>query len=304
VTAVKPSNRWLYVLVAALLALSVAVQVGRDRGWQPYQPANPLLWIQSGPLLKRLALGFENLMADVYWMRAVVYYGGQRRTEGGKVDYLLLHPLLDLVTTLDPHFRVAYRFGAIFLTEAYPNGPGRPDLAISLLERALAADGPSWEYMQDIGFIHFWWLRDYARAAEWFQKAADAPNGPLWLRPLAATTLAVGGDRDSARVLWRQLAEHTEAAWVRDTAVRRLLQLDALDALDQLNASAARFEATTGRRPRSWQELVAGERLRGIPLDPAGTPFELDAATGRIDLAPGSPLWPIPKEMLPKAANP
>jgi hypothetical protein len=300
----KPSNGWLYALVAGLLAVSVAVQVGRDRGWQPYRPASPLLWIRSGPLLQRLALGFESLMADVYWMRAVVYYGGQRRSKDANVDYALLHPLLDLVTTLDPRFKVAYRFGAIFLTEAYPNGPGRPDLAIALLERALAADRPSWEYMQDIGFIHFWWLRDYARAAEWFQKAADAPGGPLWLRPLAATTLAGGGDRGSARVLWRQLAENSEVAWVRDTAVLRLMQLDALDAIEQLNAGAARFEAATGRRPRSWQELVAGERLRGRPLDPAGTPFQLDPATGRIDLAPESPLWPIPQEMLPKAAKP
>jgi hypothetical protein len=300
----KPSNRWLYASVAALLALSVAVQVARDRGWQPYQPANPLLWIQSGAVMKRLSLGFENLVADVYWMRAVVYYGGEHRTKGEQADYQLLYPLLELVTTLDPRFKVAYRFGAIFLTEAYPNGPGRPDLAIHLLQRGLAADGPQWEYMQDIGFIHFWWLRDYARAAEWFQKASDAPNGPLWLRPLAATTLARGGDRDSARMLWRQLAENTDVAWIRETAVRRLMQLDAIDAIDRLNASADRFEARTGRRPQSWQELVTGERLPGVPLDPSGAPFELDAATGRITLARGSPLWPMPDEMLPKAANP
>jgi hypothetical protein len=300
----KPANRWLYVSIAALLALSVAIQVVRDRGWQPYRPADPMLWIRSGTLLSRVSVGFENLVADVYWMRAVVYYGGERRATGEKPTYNLLHPLLELVTSLDPHFKVAYRFGAIFLTEAYPNGPGRPDLAIGLLQRALASDGPRWEYMQDIGFIHFWWLRDYASAAEWFTRAADAPGGPVWLRPLAATTLARGGDRNSARLLWRQLAENTDVAWVSETAVRRLRQLDALDVLDQLNASADRFEARTGRRPRSWQELVAGERLRGIPLDPAGTPFALDAATGRIDLARESPLWPIPNEMMPKAANP
>ena len=53
-------------------------------------------------------------------------------------DYPLLYPLLDLTTTLDPVFNIAYRFGSIFLAEPYPGGAGRPDLAITLLEKGLA----------------------------------------------------------------------------------------------------------------------------------------------------------------------
>ena len=53
-------------------------------------------------------------------------------------DYALLYPLLDITTTLDPLFNIAYRFGAIFLAEAYPAGAGRPDLAIALLEKGIA----------------------------------------------------------------------------------------------------------------------------------------------------------------------
>ena len=86
---------------------------------------------------------FDNLVADVYWMRAVVYYGGKRRASAKhrplRRTSTQLYPLLDLVTSLDPYFRVAYRFGAIFLTEAYPSGPGRPDLAIALLQRGVDA---------------------------------------------------------------------------------------------------------------------------------------------------------------------
>ena len=53
-------------------------------------------------------------------------------------EYDLLYPLLDLTTTLDPLFNIAYRFGAIFLAEAYPAGAGRPDLAVALLEKGIA----------------------------------------------------------------------------------------------------------------------------------------------------------------------
>ena len=34
-----------------------------------------------------------------------------------------------MATGLDPYFNIAYRFGAIFLSESKPDGPGRPDLA-------------------------------------------------------------------------------------------------------------------------------------------------------------------------------
>ena len=73
----------------------------------------------------------------------------------------MLYPLLDLTTTLDPYFSIAYRFGAIFLGEAYPGGPGRPDLAIALLQKGLAAQPEKWQYMQDLGFVYYWHMRDY-----------------------------------------------------------------------------------------------------------------------------------------------
>lgn len=292
----RPSNSWCHVATAGLLALSIAVQVVRDRGWQPYQPATPVLWFQSGPLLKRISLGFNNVLADIYWMRAVVYYGSMRLADVKTRNFDLLDPLLTFVTTLDPHFRVAYRFGAIFLTEAYPSGPGRPDRAIALLERGLGVNPSQWEYMHDIGFVHYWWLRDYQAAGRWFEQAGKLPGAATWLPALAATTLAHGGDRQSSRLLWRQLLETSEGDWIRRTAQQRLAQLDAMDVLDELNRASQRFTVRVGRPPQTWRDLVTGERLRGIPLDPSGTPFVLDPATGRIDLSRQSTLWPLPTD--------
>ena len=54
-----------------------------------------------------------------------------RRRRAGTTSCCI--PLLDLTTTLDPYFSIAYRFGAIFLSEASPGGPGRPDQAVALL---------------------------------------------------------------------------------------------------------------------------------------------------------------------------
>jgi tetratricopeptide (TPR) repeat protein len=298
----RPSNRWLYATIALLLALSVSVQAVRDRGWAPYEPPNPTLWLNSGPLAAKLALSFRSLAADVYWMRAVVYYGGRRllsaqkqSVEAQAANFDLLYPLLDLATALDPHFKVAYRFGAIFLTEAYPSGPGRPDLAIGLLERAIERDAARWEYFEDIGFVYYWWLRDYDKAGDWFKRASEQPGAPSWLAPLAATTLAEGGDRPSSRFLWTQLLQNSDVEWVRQNAVTRLQQLDAMDNVDELNRLVGLFTAREHRPPREWRELER-EGVRSTPIDPTGVPYRLDPATGKVDIERHSRLWPLPWE--------
>jgi hypothetical protein len=299
----RPSNRWLYTGVALLLALSVGVQLVRDRGWAPFVPPNPPLWLSNGALASKLALGYRNLAADLYWIRAVVYYGGRRLASGtgqaagaSAANFDLLYPLLDLVTSLDPHFKVAYRFGAIFLTEAYPSGPGRPDLAVALLQRGIALDSARWEYMQDIGFVYYWWLRDFKQASDWFKRAGQQPGAPTWLAPLAATTLAEGGDRDASRFLWLELLRNTDTDWIRVNAQHRLDQLDAMDTINELNRYVGLFIAREHRPPRDWREFAAAQRFSAIPNDPSGTPYEMDPATGRIYLSPASPLQPLPWE--------
>jgi tetratricopeptide (TPR) repeat protein len=289
----RPSNRLLYGATALLLVAAIAVQAVRDRGWQPYQPASPLLWVQDGRVLQRLALGFDSVLADMYWIRAVVYYGGQRRGATDQKDFSALYPLLDLVTSLDGHFRIAYRFGAIFLTEAFPAGPGRPDLAIQLLERGIERDYGRWEYYHDIGFVYYWWLRDYQKAAEWFLRASERPGAAEWLKPLAATTLVGGGNRESSRLLWRQMLT-SDMAYLRSQAQHRLMQLETLDALDRLTPVLQRFIDRERRTPKSWQELAAAERLQGVPADPTGVNFVFDPVVGHIDVSRNSTLWPLP----------
>ena len=300
VRAARPSNMVLLAALPVLFAVAVGLQVIRDRDRPRFEPPAGMLWLRSGEAVKRMALGYDAILSDLYWMRAVVYYGGQQLDRDKPPNYDQLYPMLDLVTTLDPRFNIAYRFGAIFLAEAYPAGPGRPDQAIALLQRGIDRTG-KWEYMHDIGFVYYWWLRDYPKAAEWFNRAAAVPGSPGWLAPLAATTLAVGGDRQSSRTLWQQLLNSADAEWLRGNAEFRLSQLDAMDLIDALNARAAQYAAREGHVAQTWQQLGPALGLRAVPTDPAGEPLVIDPATGRIGLGPTSPLYPLPDEPPPSA---
>jgi hypothetical protein len=287
-------TRAFLIVIAGLLAVSVALQVTRDRGWTAYEPETPVMWVQSPSAVRSASLGFESIVSDLYWMRAVVYFGKQSLSKDPRKRYDLLYPLLDLVTTLDPRFNVAYRFGAIFLSEPQPAGPGRPDQAIALLEKGFTLAPHRWEYLHDIGFIYYWHLREYDRGAAYLERAAEVPGAPFWLRSSAATMHADQGNRASARLLWRQIHDGAENDTVRNIATIRLQQLDAMDGIDQLTALVQRFEQVTGRAASDWRELVAARLMRGIPLDPTGTPFAIDPATRTVRVSEQSTLWPMP----------
>lgn len=289
-------------LIALLMTLAISLQRVRETSFPLAAIDEESLYLKSGGMARRLTVAYQTLAADLYWIRAIQYYGGTKRMVETQPDtartnasanvpparrrYDLLYPLLDLTTTLDPRFHIAYRFGAIFLAEPYPGGPGRPDLAVALLEKGLREQPDRWDYMQDIGFVHYWWRHDYRAAALWFERASDVPGAPWWLRSLAANTLARGGDRQSSRMMWESLRQSAEIDWLRREAEKRLAQLRALDEIDVLQKQVDDFIARNGRVPTEW---------RVAPRDPSGTPYEFDAE-GRVRLSARSPLFPLPTE--------
>ena len=279
--------------IAALIG-AIALQRARDR-WYPRDLREPeqILYVRSGEAMKRLTLSYDALAADLYWIRAIQHYGGDRLgRQPTRRRYELLYPLLDLTTTLDPYFNIAYRFGAVFLGEAYPGGAGRPDQAVALLRKGLAAQPRKWQYYHDAAFVYFWYVRDYVAAADWFRRAAAQPGAPNWLEPLAASMLARGGDRAASRFLWQQILT-SEQAWLRRGAERALLQLDAMDLIDHLEARIRSHALPAGER-YSWEVLVRRGVLPGIPVDPAGVPFEIDPSSGAVVVSAQSPLYPMP----------
>ena len=281
--------------VLVLLVLAVTVQMVRERAYAYNPVEEDVLYVRSGDVMKRAALSYDAVVADLYWIRALQHFGRERQKSPADRHFDLLYPLLDLSTTLDPLFTVGYRFGAIFLAEPRPGGAGRPDQAIELLQKGIRFDRAKWDYYQDIGFIYYWHLHDYEHAADWFRRGGDVSGAPWWLRTYAAVMLTRGGDRRASRSMWMQIGQ-TDDQFLRSTAQTRLEQLDALDQIDTLGKIVAEFTKRTGRRPQTWQDLGAAGLLRGVPLDPSRMPYPLNPETGEIGVRRESPLWPLPTE--------
>ena len=150
-----------------------------------------------------------------------------------------------------------------------------------------------WQYPHDAGFVFYWWRRDPAAAARWFLKAAEIPDAPNWLRPVAASMLTEGGDRAPARKLWFEMATTAEHEWLRESGRRGLMQIDAEEHLEMLQPVVNRYRDRVGRFPASWHELIAAGLLRQSPVDPTGYVYALDPVSGAVDVAPGSRLYPL-----------
>jgi len=144
--------------------------------------------------------------------------------------------------------------------------------------------------------VHYWHTGNYTQAADWFQRAAKQPGAPYWLTPLAAATLAQGGQRAASRLLWQQLRETSDNDFIRTSAERRLIQLDVLDFFDRIEPVLQKYAAANPEGPLTWERLLQDGVIRRIPLDPTGTPLELNPWWGTLDVSPKSPLYPMPAE--------
>ena len=269
----KPAVAGLLAIVLVALGASAAVQVQIDRAIAAYRNAPEVLWVSSGKTVKKLSLGFEGLLADIYWTRAVQFYGGQRRDR--KTDFALLGPLLDITTDLDPQLLIAYKFGSIFLAEPSPQGAGDPQQAVRLIRKGIQANPDYWRLWGDLGFIYYQDLKDYPAASAAYLEGSKNPSAAPWMKVMAAVIEQKGGNRDTSRFLWTDVYQTTEDPTIRENALAHLQGLKAGEEIEQLDKLIAEFREKTGSQPESFADLVAEGLLGGIPADPLGLPYRI-----------------------------
>jgi hypothetical protein len=245
------------------------------------------LVLRSGKLLKAMSLEYAPLMADIYWTRVVQYYGEKRARHDPNFE--LLWPLLDVTTTLDPNLLVAYRFGSTFLSEPSPRGAGHPELGIELLERGIKANPEYWRFYEDLGFIYYFELKDYAKASAAFAEGSKNPDAQIWMKIMAAKIAAEGESLQTSIFLWNEVYQTAKDPQVKENALTHLQLLTAEQDCRQLDALADEFQKRTGRRPSRMGELVQAGLLPRVPVDPAGFPYVF-GPDGKAALNLDSPL--------------
>jgi hypothetical protein len=241
-----------------------------------------VLYLPSPKIVKRLSLGYDGLAADIYWTRAVQYFGGHHSS--GIEHFRLLAPLLEITTYLDPHLIVAYEFGAQFLAPAPPNGAGEPDRAIALVENGIRSNPNTWRLYYNLGFIYYFEKRDYAKAADAFDHGSRVPGAHPFLKIMAASMAQHAGEINMARMLWLTVYESSTDRQIKANAAGHMRALKVDEDVTVLERMVDQYRKQTGRWPTSFSQLIASGTLTGVPLDPTGRPYQIMPA-GRIELA-------------------
>lgn len=282
--------RWLSAILVALVPLVPFSQLQVDKRLGEFRAQEEILYLWSGDKLRRLAPGFEDFLADVYWLRTVQYFGGQRVYSKEK-RFELLVPLINVTVGLDPRLEIAYRYGAIFLSEQWPVGAGKPQEGVALLARGAAANPTNWRLRQQEGYFTFFFLKDAKKASEILFQAAEIPGAAFWLKTLAGDILWQGADRKVARQVWERMLEQSEEGILRENARLRLKLLDAQDAAAILAQGVKDFEKAKGRKPTSLGELSLSGFAKAPIVDSEGVPFNYKRETGEVKVSPASQLW-------------
>ena len=236
-----------------------------------------------------LSLGYRELVADYYWLRAISHFGDTRQHAHA---YPNLVPLTRRVLFLDPKFAGAYVFAGSALTVKGID----PAISVGLLQQGARERPDVWRVPYLLGFNLYYFLGQYGPAAEAMARAAKLDGAPDFVAPLATRLAAEAGEPEVGLSLIDSLLATVGAA---DENLRQQYQerrnLLLLEFhLKHLNLAADRFAEQQGRRPQNIQELVTTGLLKGIPPEPLGGAFLINGAgevattseTQRLRLAP------------------
>lgn len=233
-----------------------------------------ILYLSSGETIKRLSMGFDALVSDIYWIRTVQYFGrkftgttndsGNQQADKLNKEYMpLLAPLLDIVVTLDPKQMSAFSYGASFLSEV--DG----EASIALLKRGIAELKTT--SLENIRFrfqitqmyqqtaYTYWRMGKYQEAADTYAEASHYSTNPPIMRAMEGAMRAQSNDRSTAYTMFEQMKQQAienNETLIADTADWRIRHLTSLDQRDFLNRMLTLYKQRTGTCATSWSQII------------------------------------------------
>ena len=207
----------------AVLLLAAALVHISARAVEPVASAKAKIkisYLPTSDFVRMVSLGYRELAADLYWFKAVQYYGGYRLEQN---DLVFFTHLVDLITDLDPRFLGAYKLGAIVIAQDLDNFSE----AIRLLNKGLRHNPDDYWLTFEMGFLHYMGGRDYKAAEKYFRVAATLPASDGRAARFAAEAAARGGNIEASIMLWRELAAHSDNRYLRELAEKYIRKLEA-----------------------------------------------------------------------------
>jgi hypothetical protein len=223
-----------------------------------------------------MALGLDSVLADYYWIQAVLLAGGR---EDATRHSKQLGRLIDVVTTLDPWVGHPYRFAAIWLTDTQDDVRH----ANHLLRRSFAYHPDEWRNRFYLGFNLFYYLDDNESAAEVLWDASQLSGSPLYLPRLVARLRSENGGLEAAAVFLQELVRNAPNGASRAEYQSALDEIEVEWRARTLDQARSAYQERWGRDIDRVEQLAVGPDAilpRLPPAEPSSLPLPLRKGSG------------------------
>ncbi len=236
-------------------------------------PFVEISYLPKGNFLKKMALTYDEALADLFWIQTIGYFGNN---DVGDNDYQKLESLIDIVTTLDPRFEDPYEFGGIVFAEQ----PESADRSIRILKKGIE-EVPQhhkryWYLPFFAAFDYMYHKHDYLSAARYLEKAASFEGRPPYLPLLVARLYANTGDPGIAIPFLEEMLKSATTEEQRDKLQKRINDIQIKQHINILQRAVAQFYQQSGRQIQKLDELVEEGILQSLPVEPYGGHYTID----------------------------
>jgi hypothetical protein len=258
------------------LAAAACVAIAAADAQLPDEPAQirDAAFVVDPQTAQLASLGFDALIGDLHWIRAVQIVGSH---EGALGRSSQIGALIDVVTTLDPWVGHPYRFAAIWMKD----DETAIHQANALLRRGIAHHPDDWRNRFYLGFNHFFYLGDEAEAAAVLEPALDLPGSPPYLGRLVARLKGNQGGLDAAAAFLSEMLRSAPPE-ERKAYEAALQEIETERRARFLDGARAEYVRRHRRDIESVEDLVSGGVLRSLPTDAFDGPWMISKETGQI----------------------
>ena len=180
---------------------------------------DPDILVPSYSSVRLVSFGFDKLLADLYWLSFISYYGDGVARQ--KDHYMLADKYLDLITSLDPQFVQPYWFVA-FTVGSDQKNPARAD---ELLKRGIDANQNNWYIPYIAGFNQYMFAKNELKAAKYYRMASKFPDAPDWLGRQAKILEAKIPSTIKEINIWNNVYSSVKEVGLKERAREKLLRL-------------------------------------------------------------------------------
>ncbi len=163
-----------FCLILSLCCLIGYFRHAVDLAFNERVDMNSAARLPDARVVKLLALGFDDVLFDYYWLEFIQYIGDVQKRQLDHSEKAAEY--LNLLTKLDPHFIPAYYFAAIVLGEQ-----NQSSTAANLIDQGIAANPDNWYLPYIAGINQYLFAHDERRAAQYYLMASKFPAAPDWL---------------------------------------------------------------------------------------------------------------------------